>query len=80
MQGEGVGRESNKQKTEKKEKKLFLLFFRVIFAFVDAQLTLGFDAAAFAGIFAPQKRSKLKEGAFVTECAHFGSPIVSSSV
>ncbi len=57
-----------------------MLFFGVIFAFIDAQLTLWFNAAAFAGVFAPQKRGKLKEGAFVTECAHFGSPIVSSSV
>jgi hypothetical protein len=57
-----------------------LLFFGVIFAFIDAKLALRFNAAAFAGVFAPQKRSKLKEGAFVTECAHFGSPIVSSSV
>jgi hypothetical protein len=56
-----------------------LLFFGVVFAFVDAQLTLWFNAAAFAGVFAPQKRSKLEKGAFVTECAHCGSPIVSSS-
>ena len=68
----------------KKKKRLFFveesLFFRVVFAFVDSQLPLRFDAAAFASVFAPQKGSKLKEGAFATECAHCGSPIVSSFV
>ena len=44
------------QQVNKKEKKLFLketLFFRVVFAFVYAELALGFDAAAFACVFAP---------------------------
>jgi hypothetical protein len=57
-----------------KKKKLFFeeaLFFRVVFAFVDAELALGFDAAAFACVLAPQKRRELEEGAFGTECAHF---------
>jgi hypothetical protein len=50
-------------------KKLFSeksLLFRVIFALVNAELPLGFDAAPFACVFAPQKWGKLKEGTFGT--------------
>ena len=39
----------------KKEKKLFFeesLLFRVVFAFVDSQLSLWFDAAAFTCVLA----------------------------
>jgi hypothetical protein len=39
---------------------------------------LGFDAASFACVLAPQKRRELKEGAFAAECTHCGSPNVSS--
>ena len=41
---------------KKKKKYLFFeesLFFRVVFAFVDSQLSLRFDAASFACVFAP---------------------------
>ncbi len=46
-------------------------FFGVVFAFVDAQLPLGFDTAAFTRVSSAQNRWKLKEGAFGTECTHF---------
>jgi len=55
-----------------KEKRLFFeetLFFRVVFALVDSQLPLRFDAASFACVLAPQKRRQLKERAFGTEGA-----------
>ena len=39
--------------------------FRVVFAFVDSQLPLGFDAASFAGVFAFYQWGKLEERAFV---------------
>ncbi len=43
---------------------LFSLFLREIFAFVDAQLPLRFDAAPFACVLASYKWRKLEEGAF----------------
>jgi hypothetical protein len=46
---------TKKNKKGKKIKKLFFeqtLLFRVIFAFVDSQLALGFDAASFACVLA----------------------------
>ena len=46
----------------KKEKRLFLLFFRVVFAFVDAQLTLGFDAATFAAFLRLKSGASWKKG------------------
>ncbi|HYA77708.1 MAG TPA: hypothetical protein VEF91_03235 [Verrucomicrobiae bacterium] len=39
-------------------------FFGEIFALVDSQLPLGFDAASLACIFALYEWGKLKEGAF----------------
>ena len=40
------------------------LFFGVVFAFVDSQLPLGFDAAAFTCVLAFYQWGKLKERAF----------------
>ncbi len=42
----------------------FVFFFGVVFAFVDAQLALGFNAAAFAGVFASDEGCQLEERAF----------------
>jgi hypothetical protein len=45
-----------KGKNFNKKEKLFseeTLFFRVVFAFVDAELPLWFDAAPFAGVLSP---------------------------
>ena len=39
-------------------------FFGVVFAFVDSQLPLGFNATSFACVLASYQWSKLKEGAF----------------
>ncbi len=69
------------EKIKKREIKLSFeeaLLFGVIFAFIDAELALGFDSASFASIFASEKRRKLEKGAFAAERAHCGSPSVSS--
>lgn len=50
--------------TKKKKVLLFWVFLGVIFAFVDSQLPLRFDAAAFACVLASYQWGKLKEGAF----------------
>jgi hypothetical protein len=57
------------QKSERRKKKgkmglFFVFFFGVVFAFVDAQLALGFNAAAFAGVFASDEGCQLEERAF----------------
>ena len=42
--------------------------FGEVFAFVDSQLPLGFDAASFARVLAFYQWGKLKERAFRAEC------------
>lgn len=43
------------------------MFLRVVFAFVDSQLPLRFDAASLACVFASYQWGKLKEGTFGTK-------------
>lgn len=62
-------------------KRLFFektFFLWEVFAFVDSQLSLGFQTAAFACVLASKKGGKLEERAFGTERAQSGSPNESS--
>jgi len=49
---------------KRKTTDLFLLLFGVVFAFVDAQLALRLNAAAFSAVPPSQNLGKLKEGTF----------------
>ncbi len=52
--------------------------FGEVFAFVDSQLPLGFNAAAFARVLTLYQWGKLKEGAFRAECTQVFFPAFST--